>query len=140
MMTPKCLSVAAIALGSLVLAVPSFAHHSFAAEFDANNCADFTGTLTDIDWQNPHAYFHMDVKDAAGRVESWTFETVSLSTLRRSGTSRQEFLDNVGKAVSVRGCLARNGEKNLGAASFITMSDGVKRLVGQDVEGVRGGG
>jgi hypothetical protein len=48
------------------------AHHSFAAEFDAKNCRDFTGVLTKLDWQNPHAYFYVDVTEANGQVESWS--------------------------------------------------------------------
>ena len=96
-----------------VLSAPTVgAHHSFAAEFDAKNCRDFTGVLTKLDWQNPHAYFYLDVKDEGGTVESWSFQTYALITLRRAGTDRQLFMDHVGKEVFVRGCLARNGRKN----------------------------
>ena len=130
-----CAAVAAIAL--LFWAVPSDAHHSFAAEFDATRCADFTGTLTAIEWQNPHGYFHVDVKNASGAVEAWTFQTVSIITLKRSGTSRRDFLDNIGKNVFVRGCLAKNGVKYRAAAETMKMSDGQVRIVGQEVE--RGG-
>src|SRR5262245_4995994 len=96
----------AAALAGLLLSLPApvAAHHSFAAEFDGNNCRDFTGTLTKIDWQNPHAYFYLDVKDAAGRVESWSFQTYALITLKRAGTDRQTFVDNIGKEIWVRGC------------------------------------
>ena len=128
---------AVAAIGLVFLAVPSYAHHSFAAEFDATKCADFTGTLTAIEWQNPHGYFHVDVKNASGVVEPWTFQTVSIITLKRSGTSRRDFLDNVGKPVFVRGCLAKNGVKNRAAAETMKMSDGQVRIVGQEVE--RGG-
>jgi len=133
----RLLGVAVAAMGLLFLAVPSYAHHSFAAEFDATKCADFTGTLTAIEWQNPHGYFHVDVKNASGAVESWTFQTVSIITLKRSGTSRRDFLDNVGKNVFVRGCLAKNGVKFRAAAETMKMSDGQLRIVGQEVE--RGG-
>jgi hypothetical protein len=61
--------LAALTIGALVFLAPaSTAHHSFAAEFDAKNCRDFTGTLTKLDWQSPHPYFYMDVKDASGKV------------------------------------------------------------------------
>ena len=110
MNTPRLLGVAALAGVLLLLAVPSFAHHSFAAELDGNNCKEFTGILTKLDWQNPHPYFFVDIKDASGKVESWSFQTYSLITLRRNGTDRQVFLDNIGKEVWVRGCLARNGK------------------------------
>ena len=121
----------------LVSGIHAYAHHSFAAEFDATKCADFTGTLTAIEWQNPHGYFHVDVKNSSGATEAWTFQTVSIITLKRSGTSRRDFLDNIGKNVSVRGCLAKNGVKNRAAAETMKMSDGQVRIVGQEVE--RGG-
>ena len=127
--------ILAAAFGMLAAAIPVSAHHSFAAEFDANKCMDLTGTFTSYEWQNPHGYFHLDVKDASGATTSWTFETVSLSTLKRSGTQRQDFTDNVGKTVTVRACLAKNGAKNRAAAETIKLADGQVHRIGQDVEG-----
>ena len=121
--------------GLLTAAISASAHHSFAAEFDANKCMDLTGTFTSFEWQNPHGYFHLDVKEADGSVNSWTFETVSLSTLKRSGTQRKDFSDNIGKTVTVRACLAKNGVKNRAAAETIKLSDGQVHRIGQDVEG-----
>ena len=69
----------------LVLPVLAAAHHSFAAEWDANNCKDFVGILTKIDWQNPHPYFFVDIKDANGKVENWSFQAYSPS--RCGGTA-----------------------------------------------------
>ena len=131
MKIPRLLGAAAMTCALLLLAGPSFAHHSFAAEFDGSNCKEFTGILTKLDWQSPHAYFYVDIKDASGKVESWSFQTYALITLRRSGTDRQVFLDNIGKEVWVRGCLARNGREHYAAAGTMKMSDGVLRQVGQ---------
>ena len=121
----------ALAAALLLIAAPARAHHSFAAEFDANNCKDFTGTFTKLDWQSPHAYFYMDIKDASGKVESWSFQTYALITLRRAGNDRQIFMDNIGKQVWVRGCLAKNGRQHYAAAGTLKFADGVLRQVGQ---------
>ena len=132
MKIPNIAGIAAIVCGLLLLAVPSLAHHSFAAEFDAKNCRDFTGVLTKLDWQSPHAYFYMNVKDSAsGKVENWSFQTYAPITLRRNGTERQVFIENIGKEVWVRGCVARNGKSNYAAAGTLKFPDGVLRQVGQ---------
>jgi Family of unknown function (DUF6152) len=127
----RLLGTAAMICAVILLAAPSSGHHSFAAEWDATNCRDFTGVLTKLDWQNPHPYFYVDVKDAAGKVENWSFQAYSPVTLRRNGTDRQVFLDNIGKEVWVRGCLARTGKSNAAAAGTLKFSDGVLRQVGQ---------
>jgi uncharacterized protein DUF6152 len=123
----------AVAAAALVLtATPSHAHHSFAAEFDANKCRDFTGTLTKIEWTNPHGFFYVDVKDSDGTVHNWSFQTYALITLRRAGTSLELFKENIGKEVWVRGCLAKNGKQNYAAAGSLKFaSDGVTRQMGQ---------
>src|SRR5262249_47930407 len=125
------LGAVAVFSGLFLPAAPSFAHHSFAAEWDSKNCREFVGVLTKLDWQNPHPYFYVDVKDTEGKVENWSFQAYSPVTLRRNGTDRQVFLDNVGKEVWVRGCLAKNGKTNAAAAGTLKFSDGVLRQVGQ---------
>lgn len=131
MKVQRGLCAAAMTLGVLLLPVASFAHHSFAAECDAKNCRDFTGILTKLEWTNPHGFFYVDVKDASGKVESWSFQTYALITLRRAGTDRQLFLDNIGKEIWVRGCLAKNGRPNYAAAGTLKFSDGILRQAGQ---------
>ncbi len=124
----------AVVMALAVLSVweaPVSAHHSFAAEFDGKNCREFTGKLTKLDWQSPHAYFYVDVKDENGKVNNWSFQTYALITLRRAGAERQLFMENIGKDVWVRGCLARNGKEHYAAAGTMKMSDGVLRQVGQ---------
>jgi len=120
-------------LGLFLAAAPAFAHHSFIAEFDGDKCVDMTGTFTKFEWDNPHGYFYLDVKDDKSAVVSWTFETVSLAWLKRSGTTRQDFEDAVGKVVTVRACLAKNGSPRA-AAETLKMPDGRVLRVGTDYE------
>jgi hypothetical protein len=128
----KIPGAAAIVVALSLPAAPAFAHHSFAAEFDASKCQDFTGTLTKVEWTNPHGFFHVDVKDADGTVHNWSFQTYALITLRRAGTSLELFKDNIGKEVWVRGCVAKNGKQNYAAAGSLKFaSDGVLRQMGQ---------
>jgi hypothetical protein len=116
----------------LLMSASAFAHHSFAAEFDGSKCRDFTGVLTKVEWANPHGFFYMDIKDPDGKVNNWSFQTYALITLRRAGTTRELFLNNVGKEVFVRGCLARNGREHYAAAGTLKFaSDGILRQMGQ---------
>jgi Family of unknown function (DUF6152) len=130
-MTIRYLLAAAFAGALALVPRPSLAHHSFAAEWDATKCRDFTGTLRKLDWQNPHPYFYVDVKEPGGKVESWSFQAYSPVTLRRNGTDRQVFLDNINKDVWIRGCLSKTGKPNAAAAGTLKFSDGVLRQVGQ---------
>jgi hypothetical protein len=123
--------IAIAMIGSLLIPAPSAAHHSFAAEFDGTKCRDYTGVLTKLDWQSPHAYFYMDIKDDKGKAENWSFQTYALITLRRNGTDRQLFIENIGKEVWVRGCPAKNGKERYAAAGLLKFADGVLRQVGQ---------
>lgn len=128
----RILSAALATIGLIGTAVPAWPHHSFAAEFDADNCRDFTGTLTALDWQSPHAYFYVDVVEEDGTVDNWSFQTYALITLRRAGNGREVFMQNIGKEVWVRGCVARNGKDHYAAAGRLRFaSDGVLRQMGQ---------
>ena len=118
-------------------AAPASAHHAFAVEFDAKNCADVTGILTKVNYENPHAYLYMNVKGASG-VEEATFQLSSTSNLRRGGATPAVLNASVNKEVVIRGCGSRNGEKNRYAASFIKLADGTIQRLGQDVEGIFG--
>ena len=121
----------AVVTSALLAATAASAHHSFAAEWDSKNCREFTGTLVKLDWQNPHPYFFVDVKETGGKMQTWSFQAYSPVTLRRNGTDRQVFMDNIGKEVWVRGCLAKNGTPNAAAAGTLKFSDGELRQVGQ---------
>jgi Family of unknown function (DUF6152) len=121
-----------------VLAPAASAHHAFAVEFDAKNCADINGVLTKVNYENPHAYIFLDTKDAAGVVQEATFQLSSTSNLRRGGATPAVLNASVGKEVIVRGCASRNGEDRRYAASFIKLADGTVQRLGQDVEGIFG--
>jgi len=127
-----------VAVVWLVAASPSSAHHSFSAEFDENNCGEYSGTLTGVDWQNPHAYFFIEAKNESGGVDMLTFLTSSLANMRRGGTQRQYFIENTGKTLIVRGCASLNGTDHRYAASFVKTPDGPIHRVGQDVERIFG--
>jgi hypothetical protein len=116
-------------------AAPAFAHHSFAAEFDATKCSDVTGILTKINYVNPHSYIFVDVTNADGRVEEATFQLASTTNLKRGGADRPTLMKSIGKTVTVRGCPSRNGEKNRYAAPWMKLADGTIQRVGQDIEG-----
>jgi hypothetical protein len=121
--------VAAFVLGA---AGPTFAHHSYSVEFDGEKCMDLRGTLSGLIWENPHAYFDLDVKDANGSTTRWHLELLTPNAMRRNGTTRQDFESNMNKVMDARICPARAGfGVNRGAAEYIKMADGIIRIVGQ---------
>lgn len=129
------LSMGAVLLvAQLFLALPARAHHTFSVEYDASKCSDMTGTLTKVDWQNPHVYFYVDLKDADNQVSSWSFEAVSVAYLKRSGIQRQDFENNFGKMVTVRACLGKSASGKRAAAETVKMPDGRTLKVGSDYE------
>jgi len=130
------LSAALVAVLTLLApVVPASAHHGFAVEFDASKCMNLKGSLTGLDWENPHAYVHLNVKDASGKLVPWRLEMITPNALKRNGTSRQDFEANMNKPMAARACPTKEGgTQNRGAAEFIELADGMVRVTGQLVE------
>ena len=119
----------AVALG--VTAIPALAHHSFAAEYDSAKPVTLTGTVTKVEWMNPHARFYLDVKDEGGKVTNWEFELGSPNGLMRRGWTRNSLKE--GDTVTVSGSLAKDGSK-LANARTVKLGDGREVFAGSASE------
>jgi Family of unknown function (DUF6152) len=113
--------------GLLVPAVPVLAHHSFAAEYDANKPLTLKGTVTKIEWTNPHARFYIDVKDEKGATTNWNLELASPNGLVRNGWTRKSL--SIGDEVTVQGSAARDGSK-MANARVVTLANGRQVFAG----------
>jgi hypothetical protein len=105
----------------LVTAPVLLGHHSFSAEYDANQPVKITGTVTKVEWQNPHIWFFVDVKDDQGKVTSWGFSGAPPGVLQRRGISRTSLKN--GDVIVVEGFRARDGSNNA-SGGRVTFPDG----------------
>jgi hypothetical protein len=126
------LFVVAAGVGLLLATLPVAAHHSFAAEYDAQKPVKFTGTVTTMEWINPHAWIHLDVKKPDGKIESWMIEAGAPNALLRRGFTKASL--PAGTVVTVEGYQAKDGA-NRANGRDITYQDGKKLFVGSSGTG-----
>jgi hypothetical protein len=113
----------ALGIAAIFACAPVFAHHSFAAEFDINKPITLSGTVTKVEWVNPHVYIYLDVNDASGKVTPWSLSSFSPAAARRAGVTRASF--GQGQQVTVLGYHAKDGS-NFGFMRRMTFADGHK--------------
>ena len=113
--------------GMLSTALPVFAHHSFAAEYDASKPVELHGTVTKMEWTNPHARIYLAVKDANGTVTEWNLELASPNVLSRNGWTRHSLKE--GDVVTISGSRAKDGNTMANARTVI-LADGKKVFAG----------
>ena len=126
------IGVAAICAWMAETAVPVTAHHAFAAEFDADKPVEFSGTVTEVEWINPHVWIHLDVTRDDGTVETWAFEAGTPNVLFRRGFTRDSLLP--GTDVKVDGYQAKDGT-NRANGRDVTFVDGTKLFLGSSGTG-----
>ena len=113
------------ACGAVLATTPLLAHHSFAAEYDSKKPVTLKGTVTKIDWMNPHVYFYIDVEDDSGKTATWGLEMGPPNGLQRQGWTKNTM--KIGDVVVVEGTLAKDGANQANARS-VTMATTGKKL------------
>ena len=130
MRTKLAMGLVGMGLVLMGAAAPVRAHHAFAAEFDANKPVAFKGTITKMEWTNPHVWLHLDVKKPDGTVEPWAFEAGTPSTLFRRGFTKNSL--TAGTEVMVDGYQAKDGSRRANGRdlTFSRRKEDVPRLLG----------
>ena len=131
----KTLTVAFAAVVLLSISIPTWAHHAFSAEFDAAKPVKFKGTVTKMEWINPHAWIHIDVKDKDGKVTNWMVECGTPNTLLRRGVNKNSV--TAGMEIVVDGYQAKDGS-NKANGRDVTFADGRKVFLGNTGTGAPG--
>ena len=126
------LAVVIAGVGLLYAALPVAAHHAFSAEFDANKPIKLKGTVTKMEWINPHAWVHIDVKKTDGTVESWMIEGGTPNTLLRRGFTKDSL--KAGTEIAVDGYQSKDGS-NRANGRDLTLADGKKLFMGSSGTG-----
>src|SRR5205809_7505753 len=127
MRTKLAVAIAVCGLFLSVAAAPLPAHHAFAAEFDANKPVKFKGTVTKMEWTNPHVWIHLDVKQPDGSVEKWSVEAGTPNVLFRRGFTKQALLPGI--EIVVDGYRAKDGTRRANGR-YLTLPDGRTLFLG----------
>ncbi len=112
----------------VLVCVPLWAHHAFEAEYDRNQPVTMTGTVTLMEWMNPHIYFFIDVEDDSGNVTNWAVEGGAPNGLYRRGWRRDSL--KPGDVVVVDGWLARDGSNSMNSSTVVRTSDNLRLFAG----------
>jgi hypothetical protein len=121
-MKRKALTVLLASIALLVVAIPVFAHHSFAAAYDTNNPITVKGVIFQVRLENPHSWFFLDVKGPDGKLERWSFEAGTPSGMIRNGFKAN--MIKAGTEVTIEGYHARDLTQKVGMLNKLTTADG----------------
>ena len=121
-MKRKALTVLLASIALFVMAIPTFAHHSFAAAYDTNNPITVKGTIVQVRLENPHSWFFLDVKGADGKLERWSFEAGTPSGMIRNGF--KPGVIKAGTEVTIKGFHARDLTQKVGMLNELVTADG----------------
>lgn len=107
----------------LAVTASAFGHHSVAGQFDGTKRTRLTGTITSIEWINPHTYIHLDVKDEQGAITSWRLESLPTAMMRKAGLTKDMIMGD-GSPVTADAIVSRDGTQNVAWVMKLTYADG----------------
>ena len=132
----RCTLLGTMVVGIILAAQPVSAHHSGATKYDEKKPVTLKGTVTKVEWMNPHVYYYIDVKDSSGKVQNWAVEGAPPNVLYRRGWKKDSL--KVGDVVTVEGFLPRQAGLHDINGRTVTLADG-RKVFGGAADGLPGG-